>query len=118
MSNGTNKSMCRDDVVESPQPIISPVLQATVRNWKQPGEGNGNGNGHFETGLPWLRDVPPILRWAGGKRQLIKTLIEYLPRDLGKRKYHEPFLGAGSLFFRLAVPVARLADANEHLIET
>jgi DNA adenine methylase len=65
-----------------------------------------------------LREVSPVLRWAGGKRQLINTLIRYLPKDAGGRKYHEPFLGAGSLFFRLAVPAARLADANEHLIET
>jgi len=54
-----------------------------------------------------LRDVSPVLRWAGGKRQLIKVLLRYLPSDLAERKYHEPFLGAGSLFFRLAVPVAR-----------
>jgi DNA adenine methylase len=65
-----------------------------------------------------IKNVSPILRWAGGKRQLINKLVQYLPKDVGKRKYHEPFLGAGSLFFRLTSSIAHLADANEHLIET
>jgi len=46
----------------------------------------------------------PILRWAGGKRQLQSTLLSVLPRglDLGKNKYFEPFFGGGALFFALA----------------
>jgi DNA adenine methylase len=58
------------------------------------------------------------LRWAGGKRQLVTKLVEFLPKNYKKSRYHEPFLGAGSLFFWLAPPDAFLSDANEHLIET
>ena len=58
----------------------------------------------------------PFLKWAGGKRQIIKYLIKCLPSDIGDRVYREPFLGGGSLFFALNPSVAFLSDANEHLI--
>jgi DNA adenine methylase len=59
----------------------------------------------------------PFLRWAGGKRQLTKKLMSLIPSDWRGRTYHEPFVGAGNLFFALAPAHARLADANAHLIE-
>src|SRR5947209_18088386 len=58
----------------------------------------------------------PFLRWAGGKQQLVSELIKRCPREF--RRYHEPFLGAGCLFFQLRPSKALLADANRHLIET
>ncbi len=64
-------------------------------------------------------DVPkigPFLRWAGGKRQLRKTLLTFLPEDINQRTYREPFLGGGSLFFAIQPKSAVLSDANEHLI--
>jgi DNA adenine methylase len=56
------------------------------------------------------------LKWAGGKRQILAQLIKRLPPDIKDRTYHEPFLGAGSLFFALQPQNAFLSDANEHLI--
>jgi len=46
----------------------------------------------------------PMLRWAGGKRQLLKILTASFPKDLdlSKNKYFEPFLGSGALFFGFA----------------
>ena len=46
----------------------------------------------------------PMLRWAGGKRQLLETLVASFPKDLVlmKHNYFEPFLGGGALFFSLA----------------
>ena len=43
--------------------------------------------------------VRPFLKWAGGKRQLLRELRRYVPRDFPA--YHEPFLGSGALFFDL-----------------
>jgi DNA adenine methylase len=60
--------------------------------------------------------IGPFLRWAGGKRQLRKILLNFLPEDIGQRTYREPFLGGGSLFFALRPKTAILSDANEHLI--
>jgi len=46
----------------------------------------------------------PMLRWAGGKRQLLKILTASFPNDfdLSKNTYFEPFLGSGALFFAFA----------------
>ena len=41
-------------------------------------------------------DVRPILKWAGGKRQLLPTLRRYYPS--GFKRYLEPFLGSGAVF--------------------
>ena len=60
--------------------------------------------------------LSPILRWAGGKQQLVSQLTAFLPRDVTNRVYREPFLGAGCLFFAVQPEKAVLSDANEHLI--
>jgi DNA adenine methylase len=41
-------------------------------------------------------DVRPILKWAGGKRQLLPTLRRYYPPQFNR--YFEPFLGSGAVF--------------------
>lgn len=64
------------------------------------------------------KKVKPFLKWAGGKRQILKDLLEYLPCDVKDRTYREPFLGAGSLFFALNPKSAFLSDANGHLMMT
>ena len=62
--------------------------------------------------------IEPFLRWAGGKSRLITLLIQYLPDDISKRRYIEPFVGAGSMFLTLQPKRAFLSDANEHLINS
>lgn len=47
----------------------------------------------------------PFLKWAGGKGQLIDQIAGYLPDSLRQgriKKYFEPFLGGGALYFWLA----------------
>lgn len=60
--------------------------------------------------------IPPFLAWAGGKNHLVKRFLPFLPPDLDRRLYREPFLGAGSLFFAVRPARAVLSDANDHLI--
>jgi DNA adenine methylase len=67
---------------------------------------------------PSSQDNPkPFLRWVGGKRQLVSRLVGMVPRDYPARRYFEPFLGAGSLYFALKPARAILSDANEHLMQ-
>ena len=65
------------------------------------------------------KTVIPFLRWTGSKRWFTKSHIEdFLPAEFGD--YHEPFLGAGAVFFHLMnkVPSGKqffLSDSNEDL---
>ena len=60
----------------------------------------------------------PFLRWAGGKKWLLKHFNEYLP-DQGFNNYHELFLGGGAIYFYLQPKrVSYLNDLNEELIDT
>ncbi len=56
----------------------------------------------------------PILKWAGGKSQLITELKQRSPKQFNK--YIEPFFGSGALFFSLAPEKAVIADSNPELI--
>ncbi len=58
--------------------------------------------------------VKPILRWAGGKSNLVPQLIEFLPTRW--ERYVEPMVGGGALFFCLAPKESILADINDELI--
>lgn len=56
----------------------------------------------------------PILKWAGGKQQLLRRLLPKVPTDY--KRYIEPFLGGGALFFALKPLHAVIADSNPELI--
>jgi len=62
--------------------------------------------------------IKPFLKWAGGKRQLLAEIKKYLPSDINKYTYFEPFLGAGAVFFDLQQKKAVINDFNEQLIIT
>lgn len=61
--------------------------------------------------LPTAR---PVLKWAGGKTQLLPEIFSRLPKQF--QRYHEPFAGSGAVFFALGPRQASLADTNRHLI--
>lgn len=62
----------------------------------------------------------PLLKWAGGKRQLLPALRRFYPETF--KRYWEPFLGSGAVFFDLhaqgllAGRDAILSDNNPDLI--
>ena len=60
--------------------------------------------------------VQPFLKWAGGKRQLIPQMEEYL-KKIKFTNYYEPFLGGGSLLLYLQPKKAIVNDYNVDLIE-
>lgn len=58
----------------------------------------------------------PLFRWAGGKQRVASALSTFLPLDIDRYEYIEPFLGAGSLFFRIHPRRALLGDLNGQLM--
>lgn len=67
--------------------------------------------------MPLPGGTLPFLRWIGGKQKLVKQLADRLPPDFDNHEYHEPFLGAASLFFNRVPQAAHLSDLNSHLID-
>lgn len=67
-----------------------------------------------------LIEPKPFVKWAGGKRQLIKQLIIHSPA-VDFNDYYEPFLGGGALFFKLSmlgkIKKAHLNDSSKVLID-
>ena len=56
----------------------------------------------------------PVLKWAGGKRQLLDELYARFPEHF--ETYREPFLGGGAVFFDLEPYDAVVNDANPRLV--
>lgn len=60
--------------------------------------------------------VRPLLKWAGGKTQMLNSILPKVPLAYGK--YIEPFFGGGALFFNLQPEKSIVADSNPELINT
>lgn len=58
----------------------------------------------------------PFLKWPGGKRWFIQHHAYLLPRTY--KRYIEPFLGGGAVFFYLQPKVAILGDMNADVINS
>lgn len=61
----------------------------------------------------------PVLKWAGGKRQLLPEICRRLPERIDT--YYEPFVGGGAVLFELASQRrfrrAVISDKNVELVE-
>lgn len=59
----------------------------------------------------------PLLKWAGGKRQILKTLLLNVPEKFNK--YYEPFVGGAALLIALyssnKIKSAKISDINRDL---
>lgn len=62
--------------------------------------------------------ISPIVKWVGGKRQLLKDIHSHLPADVrqGECAYYEPFIGGGAVLFYLQPEKAVINDTNEELV--
>ncbi len=58
--------------------------------------------------------VLPVLKWAGGKRQILNEIRKHSPGRF--LVYHEPFVGGGAVFFDLQPSKAVINDVNAELI--
>ena len=63
--------------------------------------------------------MKPFVKWAGGKRQILKRINEFLDDSVEPNStytYIEPFLGGGAVFFDKAPRKAIINDLNKDLI--
>lgn len=60
------------------------------------------------------KDLKPIIKWVGGKRQLVPSLLPLMPKSFDL--YCEPFLGGGALLFSIQPQNAIVNDINKELI--
>ncbi|HEY8464641.1 MAG TPA: DNA adenine methylase [Bacillota bacterium] len=58
--------------------------------------------------------VAPVVKWVGGKRQIVEQIKEHLPKTIAT--YYEPFVGGGAVLFELQPPKAVVNDINKELI--
>jgi DNA adenine methylase len=56
----------------------------------------------------------PLLKWAGGKTQILSEIIPKMPKKYGR--YIEPFFGGGAVFFSVRPMGGIIADSNPELI--
>jgi len=56
----------------------------------------------------------PVLKWAGGKSQLLGEIMPRMPETYAN--YIEPFFGSGAVYFAAAPDHAIIADSNPELI--
>ena len=59
-------------------------------------------------------DLHPVIKWVGGKRQLLHEIKKYIPS--GFNRYFEPFIGGGAVFFSLQQNGSYISDVNEELV--
>lgn len=57
------------------------------------------------------KNISPVLKWAGGKKQLLGQLTSLMPTEK-ITTYCEPFLGGGAMLFSIQPGVAYVNDIN------
>ena len=60
--------------------------------------------------------IAPFLKWVGGKRQIMPSIVFLLPKNIKDYTYVEPFVGGGAVLFHLQPESAIINDFNEELI--
>ena len=58
--------------------------------------------------------VAPVVKWVGGKRQLLSEIRKYTPDPISR--YYEPFVGGGAVLFELQPQKAVINDSNKELV--
>lgn len=64
--------------------------------------------------MKYDENVAPVLKWVGGKRQLLHEIKKYIPEDI--TTYYEPFVGGGAVLFSVQPGKAVINDINSELI--
>ncbi|WP_220396025.1 Dam family site-specific DNA-(adenine-N6)-methyltransferase [Bifidobacterium pseudocatenulatum] len=115
VKNATVATLVRRGTLRSDNgnPFLSDVLERMLSP-KKAGRPCAKTNGAQASARVFNDRVKPILKWAGGKSQMLDVLLPKVPAHYGK--YIEPFFGGGALFFALRPENAVIADSNPELV--
>lgn len=58
--------------------------------------------------------MSPVLKWAGGKTQLLDSIALRMPKTYNR--YYEPFIGGGAVLLSITPEHAFINDINKELI--
>lgn len=58
--------------------------------------------------------MAPVLKWAGGKTQLLEQITDSMPSEYNN--YYEPFIGGAAVLFGISPAQAFVNDVNEQLV--
>ena len=58
--------------------------------------------------------MSPVLKWAGGKTQLLQQIADNMPAAYNK--YYEPFIGGAAVLLGITPSQAFINDVNEQLV--
>lgn len=61
-----------------------------------------------------VNKMTPVLKWAGGKTQLLGQIASNMPLEYNH--YYEPFIGGGAVLLGIVPEQAYVNDVNEQLI--
>jgi len=64
--------------------------------------------------VKYNKDVSPVVKWVGGKRQLLPEIRKYIPEKF--TIYYEPFVGGGAVLFDIQPKRAVINDVNFELM--
>ncbi len=59
------------------------------------------------------KNLSPVFKWGGGKRQLLKEILSLIPPH---SRYYEPFVGGAAVLLGLQPRYAVINDCNAELI--
>lgn len=60
--------------------------------------------------------IAPFVKWVGGKRQIMPSIVDLLPKNISTYNYIEPFIGGGAALFHLQPKNVIINDFNAELI--
>ena len=60
------------------------------------------------------KKMSPVLKWAGGKTQLLEHIVDNMPADYNN--YYEPFIGGAAVLLGISPEQAFINDVNEQLM--
>lgn len=111
------QTLCKEEKIEG--------VEKFGNAWAIPVDTTRPQDSRLKTGkyINWRKDndkiqqqdnAVPVLKWAGGKTQMLNEIVPRIP--VSYKKYIEPFIGGGALFFNQCHSESIIADSNPELI--